>query len=289
MMKILITVCLILLQVTVSLPQTTVRTKRDIYRSGWIDFNKNGRKDPYEDASARAVERVEDLLARMTLEEKTNQLATLYGFGRVLRDELPTAEWKIKIWKDGIGNIDEHLNGVAYHPAARTQYSYPYAKHAEAINSVQRWFIEETRLGIPVDFTNEGLHGLCHDRATAFPGQINTGSAWDKELIRRIGRITGREARALGYTNIYSPILDIARPALGAHRRGLRGRPVSCLGSRQGDGRGTTGRKRRLHPQAFRRLQRAEGRARRRSAHRSAHRFPRDARVIPRSVSRGRA
>jgi beta-glucosidase len=185
--------------------------KRDIYRPGWIDFNKNGRKDIYEDATARAEERVEDLLSQMTLEEKTNQLATLYGFGRVLKDELPTAEWKIKIWKDGIGNIDEHLNGVAYHPAAKTQYSYPYAKHAEAINTVQRWFIEETRLGIPVDFTNEGLHGLCHDRATAFPGQINTGSAWDKELLRRIGRITGREARALGYTNVYSPILDIAR------------------------------------------------------------------------------
>jgi beta-glucosidase len=208
MAKILLTVCLILLQATVSIPQT--RTN-GIYHSGWIDFNKNGREDVYENPAAPIEKRVEDLLAQMKLEEKTNQLATLYGFGRVLKDELPTPEWKTKIWKDGIANIDEHLNGVAYHPETRTQYSYPYSKHADAINTVQRWFIEETRLGIPVDFTNEGLHGLCHDRATAFPGQINTGSAWDKDLIHHIGVIVGREARALGYTNIYSPILDIAR------------------------------------------------------------------------------
>lgn len=208
MTKILLTVSLILLQATVSIPQTQTN---GIYHSGWIDFNKNGREDVYENPAAPVEKRVEDLLAQMTLEEKTNQLATLYGFGRVLKDELPTPEWKTKIWKDGIANIDEHLNGVAYHPETRTQYSYPYSKHAEAINTVQRWFIEETRLGIPVDFTNEGLHGLCHDRATAFPGQINTGSAWDKDLVHRIGMIVGREARALGYTNIYSPILDIAR------------------------------------------------------------------------------
>jgi len=211
MMKIFFTVCLLLLPFTSSSQPSPNPVQGGIYHPGWIDFNKNGSRDVYEDASAPTEKRVEDLLARMTLEEKTNQLATLYGFGRVLKDELPTPEWKIKIWKDGIGNIDEHLNGVAYHPQARTQYSYPYAKHVGAINTVQRWFIEETRLGIPVDFTNEGLHGLCHDRATAFPGQINTGSAWNRDLISRIGHITGREARALGYTNIYAPILDIAR------------------------------------------------------------------------------
>ena len=211
MIRTLLSVCLFLLWAGPSLPQTQTPAKGGIYHPGWTDFNKNGRKDPYEDASAPVEKRVEDLLSQMTLEEKTNQLATLYGFGRVLKDELPTPEWKLKIWKDGIGNIDEHLNGVAYHPEAKTQYSYPYSKHVEAINTVQRWFVEETRLGIPVDFTNEGLHGLCHDRATAFPGQINTGSAWDRDLIRRIGHITGREARALGYTNIYSPILDLAR------------------------------------------------------------------------------
>jgi len=77
--------------------------------------------------------------------------------------------------------------------------------------TIQRWFVEQTRLGIPVDFTNEGIRGLCHDRATMFPAQCGQGSTWDKNLIREIAHVTADEANALGYTNIYSPILDIAQ------------------------------------------------------------------------------
>ena len=76
---------------------------------------------------------------------------------------------------------------------------------------MQRWFVEHTRLGIPVDFTNEGIRGLAHDRATSFPAQLGVASAWDRELVKEIGTITGREARVLGYTNVYSPILDLPR------------------------------------------------------------------------------
>ena len=142
----------------------------------------------------------------MTVEEKTCQLATLYGYKRVAKDELPTPAWKQELWKDGIANIDEHLNGLV-----KTQYSYPFSKHAEAINTVQRWFIEETRLGIPVDFSNEGIHGLNHDRATPLPAPIAIGSTWNAALVRQAGEIVGREAKALGYTNVYAPILDLAR------------------------------------------------------------------------------
>ena len=195
---------------TNSNPPKEDRKRPEIYKQGWIDFNKNGKKDIFEDPAMPVEKRLDDLLSQMTLEEKSNQLATLYGFGRVLKDELPTPDWKNKIWKDGIGNIDEHLNETAWRPQTNTQYAFPYSKHAEAINTVQRWFIEETRLGIPVDFTNEGLRGLTHKKATSFPSQINTGSTWDKPLIRKIGQVVGREARALGYTNVYSPILDIA-------------------------------------------------------------------------------
>lgn len=66
-------------------------------------------------------------------------------------------------------------------------------------------------LGIPVDFTNEGIRGLCHDRATYFPAQCGQGATWNKKLIARIGEVEAKEAVALGYTNIYSPILDIAQ------------------------------------------------------------------------------
>ncbi|MBN2519502.1 MAG: glycoside hydrolase family 3 C-terminal domain-containing protein, partial [Bacteroidales bacterium] len=106
-------------------------------------------------------------------------------------------------------NIDEHLNNVYY--KKKSQYSYPHSVHAKAINTVQRWFVEETRLGIPVDFTTEGIRGLCNEKATGFPSQIALGCTWDKDLIYQIGEITGREARLMGYTNVYSPILDVAR------------------------------------------------------------------------------
>lgn len=179
---------------------------KSIYHQGWIDFNKNGVKDVFEDPTQPIDKRVNNLLGQMNVDEKTCQCATLYGYKRVLKDEQPTPEWKNEIWKDGIANIDEELNGLV-----KTQFSFPFCKHAEAINTIQHWFVEETRLGIPVDFSNEGIHGLNHDRATPLPSPIAIGSTWDKVLVRQAGIIEGREAKALGYTNVYAPILDLAR------------------------------------------------------------------------------
>src|SRR4030095_6658985 len=202
---------------------TCVAQTTSIYKNGWIDFNKNGKKDIYEDKSQPVDKRINNLLAQMTLEEKTCQMATLYGYGRVLKDEMPTAGWKNEIWKDGIANIDEELNSLPNNEKAKTKYSFPYSLHAESINTVQKWFVEETRLGIPVDFTNEGIHGLTHDRATPLPAPISTGSTWNKKLVLKAGEVVGREAKALGYTNVYAPILDLARDPRW-------GRVVECYG-----------------------------------------------------------
>jgi len=186
-----------------------------IYHKGWIDLNKNGQMDVYEDPSASVDARIEDLLGQMTLEEKTCQMVTLYGYRRILADDLPTPEWKGKIWKDGMGAIDEHLN--SYISARKTLTPemnpnvWPASAHAKALNTVQRFFIEETRLGIPVDFTDEGIRGVEAYKATNFPTQLGLGHTWDRSLIREVGRITGQEARLLGYTNVYAPILDVGR------------------------------------------------------------------------------
>src|SRR5258705_10839290 len=145
----------------------------------------------------------------MNLEEKTCQTATLYGYKRVLQDELPTPGWKNEIWEDGIANIDEHLNGWA--AGSKSEYGTDIRKHVWAMNETQRFFVEETRLGIPVDFTNEGLRGVAFPIATSFPSELGVGNTWDPELVREIGRITGQEARALGYTNVYAPTLDVSR------------------------------------------------------------------------------
>ncbi|WP_316822508.1 glycoside hydrolase family 3 N-terminal domain-containing protein [Pedobacter gandavensis] len=206
-----------------SLQSIALAQHQNIYKKNWIDFNKNGKKDVFEDPTQDIEKRVADLLSQMNVEEKTCQMATLYGYGRVLKDEMPIAEWKTKVWKDGIANIDEALNSLAYNKKAETKYSFPFSRHADAINTLQKWFIEETRMGIPVDFTNEAIHGLCHDRATPLPAPINIGSTWNKAMVREAGSIVGREAKALGYTNVYAPILDPARDQRW-------GRVVECYG-----------------------------------------------------------
>lgn len=188
-----------------------VSANSDIYLKNWIDFNKNGKMDVYEDRNQSVEKRVDDLLSQMNIEEKTCQLATLYGFGRVLKDSLPTDNWKNEIWKDGIANIDEQLNGVGSGFKRAYNLIYPYKNHIEAKNVIQKWFIENTRLGIPVEFTNEGIHGLNHTGATALPAPIGIGSTWNRQLVRKAGEIAGYEAKALGYHNVYAPILDVAR------------------------------------------------------------------------------
>src|SRR3990172_8008565 len=102
----------------------------NIYHKGWIDLNKNGAMDPYEDSSLGTEARIDDLLGRMTVGEKTCQMATLYGYGNVLKDEQPTDAWLQEIWKDGIGNIDEQLNGRDNRDSDKSQYTWPPSKHA---------------------------------------------------------------------------------------------------------------------------------------------------------------
>lgn len=183
-----------------------------IYHNNWIDLNKNGKKDVYEDATVPVPLRVKNLLQQMNTNEKTMQMVTLYGWKRVLKDSLPTPEWKNQLWKDGIANIDEHLNGfISFTKTNESELVSDIDKHVQAMNDVQRFFIEQTRLGIPADFTNEGIRGVEWHHSTSFPTELNLGMTWDRQLVYEMGRITGQEARALGYTNVYAPIMDVAR------------------------------------------------------------------------------
>lgn len=175
--------------------------KKEIYKKGWIDFNKNGKKDVYEDPSQSVEKRLDDLLFQMTLEEKAGQLATYYGYKKVLEDTIPTEAWKSSVLRYGIANIDEHLNGEIF----------DLPRLVACMHETQRFFVEHTRLGIPVDFSNEGIRGLCAPKATSFPSMNGLGCTWDKELAYLQGEIEGREARSLGYTNVYAPILDVSR------------------------------------------------------------------------------
>ena len=166
------------------------------FASSWIDFNKNGRKDIFEDASKPIDERVEDLLSQMTLEEKSCQMATLYGTGRVLEEAEPSPKWKTRIWKDGIANIDEELNGVGRALKAHREKILSYTNHVAALNKIQRWFIEETRLGIPVEFTNEGIHGLIIPAPLLFPRRLPSAPPGTAILSARRAKSRGTKRNA---------------------------------------------------------------------------------------------
>lgn len=114
----------------------------------------------------------------MTLDEKTCQMVTLYGYKRVLKDDLPTPEWKELLWKDGIGAIDEHLNGFQQWglPPSDNAYVWPASRHAWALNEVQRFFVEDTRLGIPVDLPTKAYAAW---KATAPP---TSPPNWDWDI-----------------------------------------------------------------------------------------------------------
>ena len=133
-----------------------------------------------------------------------------------MKDELPTPEWKNKIWKDGIANIDEHLNGWGKEGSA-SQYANEIKKHVWAMNEVQRFFVEDTRLGIPVDFTNEGLRGVAYTTATSFPSEIAMGGTWDTGLESQVGHNSDR-VRAWVCKCLRST-LDVPRDQVGDIRR----------------------------------------------------------------------
>ncbi|WP_042243788.1 glycoside hydrolase family 3 N-terminal domain-containing protein [Jejuia pallidilutea] len=205
---------LLLLFSTLSIAQTNSK----IYKKGWNDLNKNGKMDVYENPNAPIDKRVEDLLSQMTMDEKTCQFGTIYGYKRVIKDIHPTEDWKKRIWKDGAGNLDEHMNG-----RAGIKPYLGFKEHAELMNEIQAWFLEETRLGIPVDFTCEGIRGVGYINASNFPNQTGIGATWDLDLVQRVGMVTGKEGKAVGYTNVYSPILDVSRDPRW-------GRAVECYG-----------------------------------------------------------
>jgi len=159
------------------LPPNVKRT--DIYHANWIDFNKNGQMDPYENPNLPVEERVEDLLKRMTLEEKIHQLQS--------GGDLP------------VGN----LTCVTRHFLPR--------EGAERSNEFQRRAIEETRWGIPVIVHDEALHGCVAHGCTSFPQAIGLAATWDPDLMYRVAKAIARETRARGIHQVLSPVMDIAR------------------------------------------------------------------------------
>lgn len=161
----------------------------------------------YLDATLPIAERVADLLGRMTLEEKAAQMVCVWNekVEKLLDDKggfSPDRAAEHFGHGNGLGQVGRP--GDAYGGAAPADF-------AELTNAIQRFFIENSRLGIPVVFHDECLHGLVARDATSFSQPIGLAATFDPELVRRVYEITAREARACGVHQALAPVVDVAR------------------------------------------------------------------------------
>ena len=157
-----------------------------IYHSGWIDFNKNGRMDVYEDPSQPVKKRVADLLRRMTLEEKIGQL------------------WQSDTPSDADVTMAKRIRdgGVGSFMGGSSMIETPMLR-----NRLQHIAVEQSRLGIPLIFGHDAIHGF----RTVFPIPLGMACAWEPELFERTQAISARECWAAGIDWTFSPMMDLAR------------------------------------------------------------------------------
>ncbi len=157
----------------------------------------------YKDSTASIEKRIDDLLIRMTLEEKFGQLFMVPGdFSEGLgkyKNGIFGFQSSTKPMKDAAGQIFDYSEG----DNAR--------KTAEMNNRLQRFFLTKTRLGIPIIPYDEALHGLIRKGATAFPQAIALASTWDTALMSNVAAAIAEETRSRGIRQILSPVVNIAR------------------------------------------------------------------------------
>ncbi|WP_380879346.1 beta-glucosidase [Sphingomonas sp. DBB INV C78] len=165
----------------------------------------------YRDPAAPVADRVRDLLGRMTLEEKVAQMRCIqYTKGDILDEGVFSAAKAQKVLPEGIGQFGSPSDTFGT-PRASKDYYREAGETVDYINAVQRFLVEQTRLGIPALFHEETAHGLKSRDATIFPIPLGLGSTWDPALVEQIFTLVGREARLRGATVALSPVLDLAR------------------------------------------------------------------------------
>lgn len=153
------------------------------------------------DSNLPITQRVESLLQKMTLEEKVAQLETVWQEGKKIADEnnVFNAHKAKEIIPLGIGHFARPSEGMS--PIETVRYT----------NAIQKWLVNETRLGIPAIFHEEALHGHAATQSTSFPQAIALASMWDADLIYEMYKASAQEVRARGGNQALTPILDVAR------------------------------------------------------------------------------
>lgn len=171
----------------------------------------------YKNPDLPVEERVDDLIGRMTVDEKLGQL--LCPLGWPMYEKIETAEGATAGISDKYREFIDNQHGgmlwAVFRADPWTQKTLDNgldpALAAEAYNAMQRYAIDSTRLGIPVIIAEEAPHGHMAIGTTVFPTSIGLASTWDKELITEVGRTIARELRAQGGHIGYGPVIDLAR------------------------------------------------------------------------------
>jgi beta-glucosidase len=157
-----------------------------IYHPGWMDLNKDGKKNIYEDPSQPVARRVNDLLKRMTLEEKIGQL-----------------------WQVDLANDSDKKRAAALRQGEIGSFLGSTALIETPVmrNKLQHIAVEQSRLGIPLIFGHDVIHGF----RTCFPIPLAQACAWEPELFEQTQTIAAREAAAAGVDWTFAPMVDLAR------------------------------------------------------------------------------
>ncbi len=148
---------------------------------------------PYRDSALAIDARVRDLIGRMTLDEKFWQLYMTPGS-----------------LDDSTHDYRNGAFGLQISAESSGRWAEAAGPHASRINAIQRFFVEQTRLGIPIIPFDEALHGLTREGATIFPQAIALAATWDTALVRRVAGAIAHETRSRGVRQVLSPVVNIA-------------------------------------------------------------------------------
>lgn len=166
----------------------------------------------YKNAAAPVDARVADLLARMTLDEKIVQITSVWDAKKRVFDSNGDfdARKMAAAFPNGIGQF-ARPSDAGGPGSPREVPGHDPRGTVRLVNALQHYAMERTRLGIPMIFHEEGLHGYAALGATSFPQAIALASSFDPELVRAVNTVTAREIRARGVSIALSPVVDVAR------------------------------------------------------------------------------
>lgn len=194
---------------------TRIRMKRTLFAiilTLW-GITAEAQKMPYKDPTLPINERVTDLLGRMTLAEKIGQLrcALAWNYYELKGDKpMPSEQFKKDLREGHIGML-----WATYRADPWTQKTLANGlnpkRAAAAGNALQRYAIENTRLGIPLFLAEEAPHGHMAIGTTVFPTGLALAATWSEETLKRVGQVIGKEVRLQGAHISYGPVLDLSR------------------------------------------------------------------------------